>query len=83
MHNNVSTFYITATHYFFPQIIGNDVEVTYSTLNSLYVYISAVFHNRTLLKYTYGRIVTLNLILLRTKLTTKSTDALDMMVHSG
>ena len=58
MHNTVCTFYITATHNFFPELIGNNAEVT-CTLNSLYVYISAVFHNGTLLKLAYGQTITI------------------------
>ena len=59
MHDTVSKyFYITATHYFFPELIGNNAEVT-CTLNSLYVYVSAVWHNGTILKVASGHIITI------------------------
>ena len=58
--------YITAAHYFFLEIIGNDARVA-CTLNSLYVLINAMFHNGTLLKYTYGHIVTIEFDIMEDK----------------
>ena len=67
MHDTVSKyFYITAIHYFFPELIGNHVEVI-CTLNSLYVYISAVFHNGTLLKAAYGHRITIEFDIVKDK----------------
>ena len=69
MHDTVSKyFYNTATHYFFPELIGNDAEVT-CTLNSpsLYVLVSKVWHNGTILKVASGSIITIEFDIVKDK----------------